>query len=245
MAEESADDAAFDLLALDGKNVRREEVEDDVVVIAGIERNIAAGFGHGADDIQSLITIERSDFDGDDIFDFGEFAPEIVREDATADSRLKIKTDDGKNLCDGAAVGEECGFGSVRKRGEAEETGVVAKLGKESGFTKGLSRVATDSADSNEWSRAVAVGTIHFFSGEREDGLEEADLRIANGELRGMNADGEATGSGGDVVASECALAPFVEAAICVEGERMRGNDGALREELENFRIKWRRHGLA
>jgi len=166
MAEEATDNAAFDLLAVHGKSVRREEVHHDVVVIAGVERNVAAGFGDGADDIQSLVAIERSDFDGGDIFDFGEFAPEIVREDAATDGWLKIKADDGKNLCDGAAMGEERRVGSVRKRGEAEETGVVAKIGQERGFANGLGRVATDSADTDERNGAVAVGTVHFVSGE-------------------------------------------------------------------------------
>ncbi len=105
VAEKAADDAAFDLLAVDRKSVRSEEVKDDVVVIAGVERNVAAGFGDGTDDVKSLITIEGSDFDGGDIFDFGEFAPEIVREDAATDGGLKIKADDGKNLRDGAAMG--------------------------------------------------------------------------------------------------------------------------------------------
>jgi hypothetical protein len=68
--------------------------------------------------------------------------------------------------------------------------------------------------------------------------MEEADLRFANGELGGVNADGEATGSGGDVIASERALAVLVETAICVERERMRGDDGAVGEEFLNLRLE-------
>ena len=245
MAEEAANDAALDLFAVDGKNVRSEQVHYDVVVVAGVERNVAAGFGDGAHDVKSLVTIEGSDFDGGDIFDFGECAPELVRENATADGRLKIEADDGNNLCDGAAMREENGVSCMRKCRKTEEAGVVTKIGEEGGFANALGRVATDSADANEWSGAAAVGTIHFFGGERQNGVEEADLRIANGELRGVNADGEPTGTGGDVVASECALAALVEATICVERERMRGDDRALGEELLNFGINWRRHGLA
>src|SRR5882724_11111820 len=220
MAEEAADDAALDLFAVDGKHVRSEQVHYDVVVVASVERDFAAGFGDGADDVKSLVAIERSDFDGGDIFDFGEFSPEFVREDAAADGGLEIKADDGNNLCDGATVGEEDGVGCLRERGEAEEAGVVAKIGEECGFANGLRRVATDSADTDERNDAVAVGAVHFFSSECEGGFEEAELRIANGELRGVNADGEAASAGGDVVARECALAAFVEATICVEGER-------------------------
>ena len=233
MAEKAADDAALDLFAVDGKNVRSEQVHYDVVVVAGVERNVAAGFADGADDVKSLVATEGSDFDGGDIFDFGEFAPEVIRENTAADGGLEIEADDGKNLGDGATMREENGVCGVRKRGEAEETGVVAKVSEERGFANGLWRVATDSADADQRNRAVAVGAVHFFSGECQDGFEEADLRIANGELRGVNADGEAAGAGGDVVARECALAAFVEATVCVEGERMGGDDGALGEELE------------
>ena len=98
VAEKAADDAAFDLLAVDGKDVGREKVEDDVVVVAGIERDFAAGFGDGADDIESLVAIEGSDFDGDDIFDFGELSPEFVRENAATDGGLQIEADDGENF---------------------------------------------------------------------------------------------------------------------------------------------------
>src|SRR2546430_7647633 len=123
MAEEAADDAALDLFTVDGKNVRSEQVHDDVVVVSGVEGDFAAGFGDGADDVKSLVTIEGSDFDGGDIFDFGELAPEFVREDAATDGGLKIKADDGNNLCDGATVREENGVTCMRKRGEAEEAG--------------------------------------------------------------------------------------------------------------------------
>ena len=166
MAEEAPNDAALDLFAVDVKNVRSEQVHHDVVVVAGVERNVAAGFGDGADDVKSLVAIEGSDFDGGDIFDFGKLAPEIEREDAAADGGLEIEADDGENLCDGAAMRKENGVGCMRKRGEAEEAGVVAKIGEERGFANGLRRIATDSADADERNGAVAVGPIHFFSGK-------------------------------------------------------------------------------
>ena len=166
MAEEAPNDAALDLFAVDVKNVRSEQVHHDVVVVAGVERNVAAGFGDGADDVKSLVAIEGSDFDGGDIFDFGEFAPEFVRENAAADGGLKIEADDGNNLCDGATMREENGVRCMRKRGETEQARVVVKIGEECGFANGLQRVATDSADTDERNGAVAVGPIHFFSGK-------------------------------------------------------------------------------
>jgi len=59
----------------------------------------------------------------------------------------------------------------------------------------------------------MAVGAIHFFCGEFQHGLEETNLRIANGELRGVNSDGKTAAARGNVIASEGALAAFVEFA--------------------------------
>ena len=80
---------------------------------------------------------------------------------------------------------------------------------------------------------AIGVGAIHFFGGERENRVEQADLWIVNRELRGVDADGEAAGAGGDVVAREGALAAFVELARRGEGERMGGDHGAGLERGE------------
>ena len=42
MAEQSANDPAFDRFAADAKRKRREQIRHDVVVIAGVERNVIA-----------------------------------------------------------------------------------------------------------------------------------------------------------------------------------------------------------
>src|SRR5262245_11949686 len=109
MAEKAANDAARYFLAVHVKYKRCEQVHDDVVVVAGVECDVAAGFGDGAHDVDRPIAIEGSDLDGDDIFDFHKFAPEAVREDAAADGWLQIKSEDGKNLRDGPAVREKSG----------------------------------------------------------------------------------------------------------------------------------------
>ncbi len=107
MAEESADDAAFVFFAVCVEQVGSEEVHNDVVVVAGVERYVAAGFGYGADNVERLVTIEGGDLDGDDVFDFGEFFPEFVTENAAADGWLQVETDDGDDLRDGTRVIEK------------------------------------------------------------------------------------------------------------------------------------------
>ena len=45
--------------------------------------------------------------------------------------------------------------------------------------------------------------------------------RIADGELRRVHTDGDAASSGGDVVARQSALSPFIESTRCSQGERV------------------------
>src|SRR5437868_15247292 len=74
---------------------RQCEVEQDVVVVAGIKRypiERACG-GDAAQHVESAVAIERRDLDGDDIVDQRESPPELSTEDDTADCRLQIKPD--------------------------------------------------------------------------------------------------------------------------------------------------------
>ena len=79
MPKQTAHDAASDRLSLLSERVRREQIQDDVVIVAGVKGDVVAlGLDHGADHVQRLIAIERRDFDGDDIFDLGKAPPECM-----------------------------------------------------------------------------------------------------------------------------------------------------------------------
>ena len=58
---------------------RQREIEQDVVVIAGIERDAVecAGGADAAQHVERAIAVERRDLDGDDIVDRGKAPPEI------------------------------------------------------------------------------------------------------------------------------------------------------------------------
>ena len=77
MTEQPAHDAALDSLTAHFEAEWCDQVHDDVVVIAGVEGDIvAARFGDGAHHIQSLVSVEGSDLDGDDIVNFRKSPPE-------------------------------------------------------------------------------------------------------------------------------------------------------------------------
>src|SRR5579884_2123807 len=107
LAEQPADDASLDGPSTDGKAIGREQIENDVIVIAGVQGNIlAAGLGDGTNNIEGLVAIERRDLDGHHALNFEELPPEAIRQKTAADSGLKIKTHDRQHLGDGAAVNE-------------------------------------------------------------------------------------------------------------------------------------------
>ena len=97
MAEQTTDNAA--LFASDSK--RSEKVGDDIVVVAGIKRDvIATGINHSTHHIKSLVAVERRDLDGDDVLDFRKPTPEVIRKNTSTDARLQIKPDDRNDFCD-------------------------------------------------------------------------------------------------------------------------------------------------
>ena len=69
---------------------RQCEVEQDVVVVAGIKRYpIERACGRdAAQHIERAVAIERRDLDGNDIVDQREAPPELGAEDDAADRRL-------------------------------------------------------------------------------------------------------------------------------------------------------------
>ncbi len=70
------------------------EIQHDVVVVAGVERNPAARVSDRADHVERLVPVERRDLDRDDILQLGKPPPECVREDPAAHGRLEIETHD-------------------------------------------------------------------------------------------------------------------------------------------------------
>src|SRR6185312_8699626 len=74
---------------------RQCEVEQDVVVVAGVKRYpIERACGRdAAQHIERAVAIERRDLDGDDIIDQRKAPPELGTEDDPANRRLQIKPD--------------------------------------------------------------------------------------------------------------------------------------------------------
>src|SRR5262245_3287106 len=93
MAKQSTNhaDANFSLCGVN--LVMSQQIKDNVVIITGVESDIACAscLGQRAYDIQSLIAIEGRDFDRDNIGNRDKALPEIEGEQAATHRGLKIK----------------------------------------------------------------------------------------------------------------------------------------------------------
>ena len=129
-------------------------------------------------------------------------------------------------------MGDQLVVGGVAERGQAEQAGVVAEAGQQGRFTDRLRRGAANAANADQRKQLPAIRAVHLLAGQREHGLEQPDLRVADRELRRVDADGEAAGARGGVVPRQRALMALVEPAAVIEGQRVRRNHQAPRQRL-------------
>src|SRR5882724_6277571 len=89
MSQEASYDAHFRT----AKIILGEQVEQNVVIVAGIECDLtgASRVGDGSYDVDSLVTIEGCNLDGNNIFNFRELAPKFIRQNAAANGGLQVK----------------------------------------------------------------------------------------------------------------------------------------------------------
>ena len=119
---------------------RQREIEQDVIVIAGIERDAVerAGRRHAAQHVERPVAVERRDLDGDDVVDGSEAAPEIGAEDDAADRRLQVEADQRNFPRHRLAMRDDLVLGCRFHRGKAEQAGVVADATRGLRFRNGL-----------------------------------------------------------------------------------------------------------
>ena len=106
-----------------GDGEGRHQVEHDVVVVAGIERDAVGGAGldHAAHHVERAVAIERRDLDRDDILDRGKAPPERRRQHDAADGGLQIEADQRNFARDGLRVRDQLVFAGALHGGEREQ----------------------------------------------------------------------------------------------------------------------------
>src|SRR5260221_2295112 len=203
-----------------------QQVYQEVVVIARVERDLpgAAGFRYGAYDVQRLIAIERGHLDRHYVFDFGEGAPEFVREYATTYRRLQVEAEQRDDCGYRAGVIEELRYGGCRHRAQAEESGVIAHAGCLLGFFHCLRRLAYNSRDPD---RGLVAQFLHGQLHNRRLQAVVADL-----DLCVLPSDRRAARAGCQVVTRQRPLTSLVQLALRREGQRVRRDYHAFSQSL-------------
>ena len=85
--------------------------------------------------------------------------------------------------------------------------------------------------------RRASLSEAEFLPRQFQHGSKQSDLRIPNGKLRCVNADGQAAGARGDVITQQSALPPFIELALRVQRQRTGGNHQPALQRLPSFRF--------
>jgi hypothetical protein len=86
MAQQSPDNACAPAAEIEFS----QQITENIVIIAGVKSDIVtpSTLDYGANHIESLIAVKRRDFDGDNISNFGELSPELIRQYTPANSWL-------------------------------------------------------------------------------------------------------------------------------------------------------------
>jgi len=227
VAEESAANP-HPLFAGSGDDpVPGQEVDYNVVIVAGVEGDVAPGFGDGAHHVESLVAVERRHLDCQHVVDLGELLPEFVRQRAAADAGLKVESDDRHDFRHGAAVFEHLFDGAAAIGAQADQPGVVAAFDRELRFIERLFGLAADSGDFEDFAPGAQTPFVDESGGFAEHRFEEPDLRVADFELGGVDADRDAARARVDIIAAEGALVARRKTTLRVERQRLGGDDRA------------------
>ncbi len=238
--EQATPDAHVDLLvaALDGE--RREQIEHDVIVVAGVQRDALFGAGghDAAHHIERAVAVEGCHLDRDDVVDQREAAPELHRQRNAADRRLQVKADQRNLLGDGGAMHDQLVDRSTLHRRQRQHAGVIAMLERQLRFGKRLRRAARQPGDHHQRAlRPLARRARRQFQHRL------VQPHFANRELRRMHPHRQATRTGVDVVARQRALTHGIELARSVQRQRVRRDDATPAQQRGDLLRQFRSMG--
>jgi hypothetical protein len=134
---------------------------------------------------------------------------------------LKIEAEERNLARDRAAVREQFVVGRPGQRRETQQAEVITDRARQAGLAQRLRGLAANARHFNHGSPGVA----HRVDRQPQHRLEQADARIADGELRGVHAHRDAARARVTVITREAGLAALVEFSFGGEGEWVRGND--------------------
>src|SRR5690348_12473671 len=140
---QQATDDVYDVVA---EPERGQQIDDDVVVVAGVQRDVAgpSRLDDGADHVDRRVPVERRDLDRDDAVDLGERPPEVEAEAPVADRGLDVEAANGHDLGDPGDAGQDLRVAGVAPPGRGDQRQVVAKATRDGRLVDCLPRRTQD-----------------------------------------------------------------------------------------------------
>jgi hypothetical protein len=184
-----------------------------VVVVGGVKRHPVFRLRrrHPGDDVERVPAVTGADRDRNDIFQFGEPAPEPAAErDPIAPRRAPADKRD--MLRQRAAMREQIVLARRRRRLQAQEPGVAAETERQIGRRQRLGGAAGERG--NQQAIAAAFG-----ANQPGRGVKRSAVQIS---VAQRDAGNQPAGAGRQVIAQQRALPPAVEPAAAVEHRRCR-----------------------
>ena len=211
----------------------RDQIEQDVIVVAGVEGHaiLGAGFHDTPHHVQRAVAVEGRDLDRHHVLQCGEAAPEGGTQHHTAHRRLQVEADQRNALGQARTMLQPLVLARAGEGGEAHHACVIAEAEGDVRLGQRLFRPPDQARDTHQRPVCPGVGGL---GGELQHRLVES--RLPDRELRGVDADGEPAGAGVDVVAGERPLPLRIQSALGVERERMRRDHHALGERRPHRR---------
>src|SRR5208282_42135 len=127
---------------------------------------------NGPNDIERVVTIERRNLDGHNIFNLRKLSPEFVGKHAPTHRGLQIETHNRQDRGDFLAMVDDRGVLEILYSSQTQKTRVVFQIPQELRFANGLRRFSADAANAHQRHDSRSVRAIHLLSGEAQYRLE-------------------------------------------------------------------------
>ncbi len=232
MTQQAALEAEHHRLIVPAHRERRHQVQEDMIVVARVERDAALGLrrDHAAHDIQGAITVERRHLDGDNVIDSGKAAPEFRRQQNAADRRLQIKADKGNAIGNRLAMGDQLILAGTLVRRQAQQPRMITKAKRNFRLGQGLFGAPDQTGDHDRGPVGPSPGR---FRGQTQDRFVQS--HVANFELCRMHANRQAARTRVQVIAGQGTLMALIQVPRLGQGQGMGGDDHAVAQLGQNL----------
>src|SRR5260221_1692269 len=129
MPKKASDKSFFNLFSVQLKTIRCQQVTHNVVVIAGVQRNLLhpIGLAYGPHHVECLVPVESGNLDGSNILVLRKFAPEIKTQNSSTYGRLQIKTKNRNDFGYRLHPLDQFFLGEIRKSAATKQSEIVLK----------------------------------------------------------------------------------------------------------------------